>query len=94
MHAIGRLAAPASWPYSLLLFLCLLTCVSPVSGSNTSCPRIFALQGHSLIIHTFRRSARKKCLWRPHQLVLNCQVSPCPSSCGMNCQQQPVVSKE
>eukprot|EP00891_Asterochloris_glomerata_P006863 jgi/Astpho2/6863/Aster-06535 len=47
--------------------LCLLAGGSPVAVIQ------IVSNGHSLIIHTFRRSARKKCLWRPHQLVLNCQ---------------------
>ena len=35
------------------------------------------VQTHQLVIHTFKRSRRRRCLWRPYQLTLGSSVS-CP----------------
>lgn len=30
-----------------------------------------------LIIYTFKRGKRKRCMWKPCRIVLVCRVSPC-----------------
>ena len=60
---------------------CFSICTPSPAGQVTYQVTWNFVQTHQLVIHTFKRSRRRRCLWRPQQLILGSSVSCCLICC-------------